>query len=296
MKKVKHPFILRFIYFLAKRNYLSFIKDEHYLKIIYYLNRGEKLNLDDPVKFSEKIQWLKLYNRKPIYHSVVDKYTAREYVEKKIGEEILIPLIGIYDYFKEIDFDKLPPKFVLKTTHGSSQNIICTNKESLNIELAEKKFNNWFNVCLYKIFKEWAYKDIKPRIICEKYISDNDIPPNDYKFYCFDGQIEFIQVNQNRYSLNHLETFLSSSWEKIDMFYGVTSNSHDIEKPSRLNDMILIAKKLSEEFKFVRVDLYQVDNKIYFGELTLYPASGLDIIEPVELELLFGSKIKTNEC
>ncbi|EPZ9228148.1 ATP-grasp fold amidoligase family protein [Proteus mirabilis] len=291
MNKPKHPLSLRVIYFLAKRNFLSFLSDSLYLKIIFYLHRGEKLDLQNPKTFSQKIQWLKVNIKDPQLHILVDKFLVRDYIKNKIGCDILIPMLGIYNNVDDINFNVLPDQFVLKTTHGSSQNIICKDKKNLDINKTKAKFKKWEKVCLYKIFKEWAYKDVTPRIICEEFIGLNNNVPNDYKFYCFNGKIGFIQVNKERFSNNHTETFFNENWEMLDFNYGVEQSTSMIEKPENFLEMKEIVRVLAKEHKFIRVDLYNVNNKIYFGELTFYPASGLEFMNPESLERTFGDML-----
>ncbi|MCD9546746.1 glycosyl transferase [Photobacterium carnosum] len=291
MHNIYNPKLIKVIFALARRGYLDFLSDEYYLKIVYFLWRREKINFSNPQTFSEKIQWLKVNNRNLEMSTLVDKYEVREYIKKSIGEEYLVPLVGCYEHFDQIDFDKLPERFVLKTTHGSSQNLICKNKNNIDKNQAKKNFDKWLTISLYKIFREWAYKYAKPRIICEEFLGDDENVPTDYKFYCFNGKPKFIQVNVERFTDNHTETYYDLTWNRMDFYYGVDGFNGEIEKPENFDKMLEIVNLLSKKHKFVRVDLYNLSGKIYFGELTFYPASGLEIMKPEKLESIFGDYI-----
>ncbi|KLV03976.1 hypothetical protein ABT56_17265 [Photobacterium aquae] len=288
MDNVCNPKVIRVIFALARRGYFDFLSDEYYLKMIYFLWRREKINFKNPKTFSEKIQWLKVNHRDVNMGKLVDKYEVRKYIKNTIGEEYLVPLVGCYDNYSDIDFDQLPNKFVLKTTHGSSQNLICKNKKQINHKLAKRNFDKWLTISLYRIFREWAYKYAKPKIICEHFLGDDENVPVDYKFYCFNGKPKFIQVNVERYTDNHTETYYDPEWNRMNFYYGVNGIDGEIDKPKNFETMLEIVSKLSSEHKFVRVDLYNLSGKIYFGELTFYPASGLEIMKPEELENVFG--------
>jgi len=265
------------------------IPDEIYIKLQYRYHLGEKLNLSSPRKFNEKIQWLKLYDRKPEYISYVDKYLVREYIRNKIGERYLIPLIGVYDNVDEIDWVNLPNSFVLKCTHGSSSNIICPEKSKLDIKEANKKLKRWLKKNWYWYGREWPYKYVRPRIICEKYMVDESgIELKDYKIFCFNGEPKLIQVDFGRFS-NHQRNIYDTNWNYINASIKYPTNPNKIiEKPKKLDEMLSIAKILSEGIPHIRVDLYSINELIYFGELTLYHGSGYEKIVPDTLNIIMG--------
>lgn len=253
---------------------------------------GRFLNKENPEYFGEKIQWLKLYGGLEKYGDIVDKYNVRKYIKEKIGEEYLIPLIGVYDNIDEIEWDKLPNSFVLKNNNGSSMNFIVKDKNKVNILKIERLLKKWLKSKYYKIKKENQYLNVKNKIICEKYISDNDGNLLDYKFFCFDGEPVFVKVDFDRYS-NHTANFFDMSWKKIEMSeLGFANYNGEIKKPENFEKMIKIARSLAKDFQFIRVDLYNVDGKIYFGELTLTPASGKHSFLPIEKDLEIARRIK----
>lgn len=246
-------------------------------------------NIDNPKSFNEKIQWLKLYYRNPLLTKCADKYTVREYVKEKIGEQYLIPLIGIYDNPDQIDFNKLPNKFVLKTNNGSGKNIICKNKKKLNIEETKSKLTEWLKPenSHYFYSYEWAYKDIKPKIICEEYLESKDGDLKDYKFMCFHGKIENIFVCTDR--KNSLKVnFYDLNWKLLPFTRLYPNSNKKISKPKYFKKMVEIAEMLAKDFPFVRVDLYENKNNIYFGELTFYPGNGMEKFQPPEWDYKMG--------
>lgn len=260
---------------------------------------GSKPDLDNPKTFGEKIQWLKLYYHNPILTKLADKYRVREYVAEKIGEDYLIPLLGVWDKPEDIDFDKLPEQFVLKVNWGSGQNIIVKDKSKFDSAKAIKKLNKWIkneqNHYYYAF--EWAYKNIKPKIIAEKYMEQIDGQLYDYKLFCFNGNPYCVYVAkdnvQGQVGTGCKISFWDLNWNKLPLLYG----KHQpvdcvIEKPSNWKQMIELAKALSKGFPFVRVDLYNIKGKIYFGEFTFYPGAGCNLIKPKEWENKFGEMIK----
>lgn len=281
-------FIFRVLNKLSITRYLS---DEFYIKNQYELRLGKKLNLQNPQTFNEKLQWLKLYDQNPLYTKLVDKYAVRKYIAGKIGEEHLIPLLAHYHHFDEINFNELPNQFVLKCTHDSGGVVICKDKSTFNLAEARRKINNSLNRNYYYDGREWPYKNVEPKIICEKYIEESGQPPKDYKFFCFNGQPKIIQVDLDRFK-GHKRNMYDSKWNLLDFNLMYETSSAKIEKPLQLNNMIEIVSKLSKEIPFVRVDLYQVENKIFFGELTFYPENGTGRFTPESYDDLLGSWIK----
>lgn len=260
-----------------------------FLKWQYYVKVGIKLNLENPVGLDEKIQWLKIHYKKEILKDLVDKYSVREYIKKTIGDKYLNELYGVYNNFEEIAPDKLPDQFVVKCTHGSGMILFCSDKENFDWKYAKKMFRKWMKINWYYYGREWAYKHIKPRIICEKSLLDrNGNPPMDYKFYCFHGEPKFIELVKRKENSEN-RNFYDMDWSKIQVHDGKPNIDGNISPPKNLNTMIDLAKKLSNEFVFVRVDLYSLnDSDIVFGELTFYPGRGLEPFQPKEYEIIFG--------
>jgi hypothetical protein len=277
------------------------IPDKLYLKWLFRLKMGYKLNLDNPKTFNEKLQWLKLYNRKPEYTQMVDKFAVKEYVAKIIGEEYIIPTIGVWDKFEDIDFEALPNQFVLKTTHGGGGGgvVICKDKSKFDIQAAKIKLNKSLKQCIYKSLKEWPYKDVPRRIIAERYmvdkVSENNPYGNlvDYKFYCFDGCVKVCMIATERYSETGVcFDYFDSEFNHYPFEQGGPNSKKNIKKPELLDDMITLATKLSAGMPHVRVDLYCVDKQIYFGELTLFDSSGFAEFNPIEWDYTFGNWIE----
>jgi len=287
--KIKNP--NKLLYSLASRGYLGDLSDETYLKIFYSARMDKKLNLDNPTTFNEKIQWLKLYDRNPKYPNLVDKYLVRDYVENTIGKEYLIPLLGVWNSFDEIDFSKLPNQFVLKTTHDSGGVFICKDKSKFNFEEAKQLINKSLSRNYYYGFREWVYKDVTPRIIAEKFMVKNDGDGlDDYKFFCFNGEVKAMFVATER-SINVKFDFFDPDFNKLPLKQYYPNSNKNLKKPENLNDMIEVAKKLSKDIPHVRVDLYNDNGKIYFGEMTFYHFSGARKFEPEKYDEIFGSWI-----
>jgi hypothetical protein len=284
--KTKAYLIRKFDNFFAK----SFLPDAVYLKIEYYLKTGKKLNLKNPVLFNEKIQWLKLNDRQPEYPNLADKHAVRDYVAKTIGKEYLIPSYGVWDTFDEIPFDTLPGQFVLKCTHDSGSVIICKDKQSLDMEKIRKHFKRRLARNWYWRSRQWVYKNIKPRIIAEKLlVEENNAMLNDYKIFCFNGEPQIIGVKLYSPS-GYKANFYSPKWEYqpfAAMDCPTDPNVHP-EKPESLELMIDLARKLSAQKTHVRVDFYYVNKAIYFGEITFYHAEGLLGFDPPEWDKTFG--------
>lgn len=258
---------------------------------MYYCETGKKLDLKNPVTFNEKLQWLKLYDRKPEYVTYADKYAVRNYIKHTIGEEYLIPLVGVYDTVEEIPWNVLPNQFVLKCTHGSGCNIICIDKSNLNIKEAVRKLERWMKFNYYFPGREWCYKKIKPKIICEGFMEDaSGSQLKDYKLYCFHGEPKVIQViserNKGHYYLDHFDL----DWNKLNIHQKNYSENHIIhDKPKNLDEMIAISIKLSKNIPFSRIDLYNSVTGIYFGEITFFPVSGFIDFAEQQTDYLLGS-------
>lgn len=275
---------------------LRFLPDIVYIKIYYKLRVGRKLNIDAPKTLNEKLQWIKINYRFPLQTVVSDKYAVRDYVKSKIGEEYLIPLLGEWTNFDEIDFEELPEQFVLKCNHDSGGLLICQNRNNLDVAKVKKTFKRCLKSNFYYIGREYQYKNIKPRLICEQFVSNNGKIPEDYKIYCFNGKADVILVCTDRFKSNSHRAkyyFFDQNWNFLR--YNKGDDIIDIPNlkcPKNLNMMISIAEKLSEDFIFARIDLYNIDGRIYFGEITLSPNSGFDSDITRNTDELFGEKLK----
>lgn len=275
---------------LGDKGLFNWLPDKPYLKLVYRSETGKKLNIDNPQTFNEKLQWLKLYDRKPQYSKYVDKYDVRSYISETIGANYLVPLIDIYNSVEEIDWNLLPNKFVLKCTHGSGSNIICTDKDKLDIETSKVKLNKWMKKNWYWFGREWPYKNVKPRIVCEEFISDKDMTPDDYKVLCFNGKAKLIEVHIDRYGA-HKQDFYDISWKKTSISQGGTVSNFTYEKPNQLKDMIQLSEKFAANMYHVRIDWFVVHDKLYFGEITFYDGSGFDPFDNKQDDDTLGSWI-----
>lgn len=286
---LKNPY--KVIPYMGRKGLLNWVKDETYIKLLYRSYEGEKLNLENPMTFNEKLQWLKLNDRNPLYTQLVDKYNVREYVEEKLGDEYLIPLIGVYDNVDEIDFENLPQSFVLKCTHDSGSVIVCDNKSKLDLNLVKERLKKALKRNFYYCNREWPYKDVNPKIVCEKMLDSQII---DYKIFCFNGEPKFLYVGQGLVSDHSLKIdFYDLDWNKMN-FKRTDYDNFDgyIERPKKLEDMVEIAKKLSKEITFVRIDLYEVEGKLYFSEFTFTPGGGYIPLSPLKYERKLGDLLK----
>lgn len=260
---------------LSRRGKYDSLSDEEYIRAKYKVIFGKYPNLDNPKTFNEKLQWLKLHNRKPIYTTMVDKYAVREYIAEKIGEEYLIPLIGVWDDPDEIDFDALPDKFVLKCNHNQGKGLcICRDKSKLDIEKAKEELREGLSVNFYFKGREWPYKDVKRKIICEQYMEDDKTKElRDYKFYCFNGKMKLMLIVTDRKSGGYGD-FFDRDFNHLPLTWGFSNAENTPEKPENFEKMIELAELLSADMPELRVDFYEANGKIYFGELTLYDGSG----------------------
>ena len=289
MKKIS----LLYKRFLLKLDYYRIIhlSDKKFLEFYYEKKFNKKLNLNNPQTFNEKLQWLKLNDRRDIYTTMVDKYEVKKYIANIIGEEYIIPTLGIYNSFDEIDFNKLPNQFVIKCTHDSGGLVIVKDKNKMNKEEARKKINRCLKNNFYYNFREWPYKNVKPRIIIEKYIEDkenNDLL--DYKFMCFNGMPKYVYVTVK--NDNIFENYYDLSFKKININHGYPRLKSEFKKPQKLDCMIKICKILSKDIPFVRIDFHYVDGIILFGEITFYDWAGLKPFNNIEDDYKLGKMIK----
>ena len=264
--------------------------DESFLKEKYESNFGRELDLENPKTFNEKIQWRILRDRKDIYTKLADKYLVREYVKEKIGEEYLIKLLGVYEKAEDIDYDKLPNKFVLKCNHDSGSVIICKDKSTFNKKQANKKLNFFLKRNFYYMTREWHYKNIRPLIICEEFLEENGKAPKDYKFHIFNtskGFYIFIQCDVDRFD-GHRRAMLNENWELTNFEYKKKAPESIPKKPLQFNNMKALALKLSQNFEMSRIDFYEVHGQIYFGEITFTSEAGMGMFYPQEYDLKLG--------
>lgn len=292
--------------------------DRTYLKILFRVQMSHKLNLDNPQTYNEKLQWLKLYNRKPEYTQLVDKANFKEYVINTIGEQYVIPTIGIFDKFDDIDFALLPNQFVIKCTHDSGGLVICRDKSSLDIKKVRRKITTCLKRNYFYFGREWPYKHVKPRIMIEQFMSTDKLDINietiqsidtetlqkkygllDYKFMCFDGEVKalFLDIGVVTGSEGHAEEYFRSVYDKNWNVMNVKETREHypipIDKPKFLDEMVKIAEQLSIGHPHIRVDLYYINNHIYVGELTFYHGSGLEnYFIPSDWDYKFGEWIK----
>lgn len=290
IKIIKNPF--KILGYLAIKGVLRWLPDRPYLKILYRSRINRILDLDSPKSFNEKLQWLKIHDRNLWYTDLVDKYTVREYIKKTIGEEYLVPLIGVYNTAEEIDYSVLPKQFVLKPTHTSGDVIICRDKDALHIKDTTKKLNKWLKRDYYWYQREWPYKNIKPRIICEELLVDESgYELKDYKIFCFNGIPKFAYVASDRSIDTKFDFFdIDWNWHPVSQHY--PNKGIAIKKPKKWDELLSLARLLSHNIPHVRVDFYiDSSESIYFGELTFYHMSGLHAFTPESYDYLLGSWI-----
>lgn len=287
---LKHP--RKIIYSLGMKGKLGFIPDESYLKLMYWANTGKKLNLDNPRTFNEKLQWLKLHDYKPEYSAMVDKYEAKRWVASRIGVEYVIPTLGVWDSFDEIEFEKLPNQFVLKCTHDSGGLVICKDKCKLDIKKAKKKIEASLKRNYFFVGREYPYKNVKPRIIAEKFMHDsvNGEVLTDYKFFCFNGKPEIVYISKDKAKEPRTD-FFDMEYNLLPIKMRDPNSEVPPGKPDEFEEMIQIATRLSMGFKHLRVDFYVISGKIYVGELTFYHNSGFSEVKPAEWNLKLGAMI-----
>ncbi len=293
-----HPRIL-FSRLLYKVSW-AFPNERKYLECLYFIKTGKKLNLNSPKSYNEKLQWLKLYNRRPEYHKMVEKYDAKQWVTSVIGKDYIIPTYGLWNKVEEIEWDKLPKQFVIKNTNcgGGFGVFICKDKESFDIKTASIQLKKGMQIDLYKGNCEWPYKDIPHRIIAEAYIEEGEGKDlHDYKVMCFDGQPKLIEYHSDRHSNRHKQDFYDINWKKTDITqggYGEYSTMSD-PKPECFEKMLELSSKLSKGIPHCRVDWYIAKGKLYFGEITFFDGSGFVPWDRKEDELLLGSWINLPE-
>lgn len=284
---------VRFSY-LTALGLTKWMSDQKYISTEYKLVTGKTLRLDPPETFNEKLQWLKLHDRNPNYTKMVDKAAAKQYVADKIGEEYIIPTLGVWDHFAEIDFSRLPEQFVLKCTHDSGGSIICRDKSKFDKKEARNKLEKFLRRKYFYVHREWPYKNVKPRIMAEAYMQDGERRAlTDYKFYCFNGKPTYLYVSTGLENHRTAKlSFLNIDWSFASFGRSDFSPMDQLpEKPKNYDKMLELAGTLSEEVTFLRVDLYEINGKIYFGELTFSPCAGMMPFSPPEADLEVGKQL-----
>ena len=278
---------------LGHRGWFHWMNDELYLKIAYRIKMGEKLHLNPPVTFNEKLQWLKLHDRRPEYTTMVDKYEAKKWVAERIGEEYIIPTLGVWNHFDEIDFDKLPNQFVLKCTHDSGGLVICRDKEKLDKKAARKKLENCLKHNFFWGQREWPYKNVKPRIIAEKYMEDSATSElKDYKFYSFRGVIKAMFIATARQKGQTKADYFDMEFKPLPFTWGYPHAKVLPKKPQNFDEMVKIAEILTKDIPQARADFYEVNGKTYFGEITFFDGSGMERFHPESWDKTFGEWLK----
>lgn len=276
----------------AKTPFSHLICDKCYIKMQFKAYTGRKLDIKHPKTFNEKLQWLKLYNRDKKYTEMVDKLLVKDYIARTIGSEYVIKTLGVYDKVEDLDINTLPKQFVIKCTHDSGSVIICKDKESFDFNKAKKKLKKALKRNMFWHGREWQYKNVKPRILVEEYLVEETGELKDYKFMCFNGQVKCSFVCSSRFSKEGLHvTFFDREWKVLPFEREFPHVKEGFEKPKNYQTMILLAEKLSSGIPFVRVDFYECDNEIYFGELTFTPGNGVERFSPEEWDLKLGEWI-----
>lgn len=283
--------------FNALSGFYNHLEDKEYLEKLYAAKMHKPLNLSNPETFNEKLNWLKLYDRKKIYTSMVDKYEAKNYVSKLIGDKYVVPLIGVWNSFDEIDIDCLPNQFVLKTTHGCGGMCICKDKNTFDFSHAKKVLNRALRKNYFLTVREWPYKNVVPRIIAEQYLEDKKQEVLVvYKVFNFNGEPKIIQVIQGDKTDHETIDYFDNEWNLLDLRQNFQNSKTHLEKPALLGEMLSLSRKCSLGHAFLRTDWYLVDGKIYFSEFTFYSDAGMEAFHPDEWDMILGKWIKLPEA
>lgn len=294
-KVIKNP-KSALVVLIRKPKVAKLFSDEVYLKTLFFLILGRKLDLKDPHSLNEKMQWMKLYDHRPEYVVMVDKYCVREYIKKTIGEKYLIPLIGVWDDPNQINFNELPEKFVLKCNHNSGKGMcICKDKSKINVDKVKTELREGLASDYYYFSREWPYSKVKPRIICEKLLEykDGDRSIDDFKFMCFNGVVDCVFICEGRFSERGVRFhYFDRAWNYIPYcpYPDINPKTFSLPKPENYEEMVEIAEKLSSGYPAMRIDLYNIEGKIYFGEITLFTQSGFDTTITYEADVNMGKK------
>lgn len=290
---MKDSFLFKCFNKLAKIGMLNWLPDKKYLELMYKYRIGKTINWENPTGFNEKLQCMKIYDRNPLYTILVDKFEVKSYVAKILGDDYVIPTLGVWNSFEEIDFDKLPNQFVLKCTHDSGSIVICKDKNMFDLDSARKKLNKGLSRNMFYWGREWPYKNVPKRIIAEKYLQDSNSANQltDYKIYTFNGIAKLMMINKDRGN-NTKADYYDKDFNWLDFTWGYPHADIKPEKPQNFEKMFELAEALAVGLPEVRVDFYEVDRKILFGELTFFDGSGFDKILPDEWDIKLGSFLK----
>lgn len=288
---------LKYLWLLSlerrEKKELANFSDVECINNLYYSYVHKYPNYDNPVGFGEKMQWMKLHYRNELMPVVGDKYTVRKYLEELGHPELLNELIAVYDSIEQFEVDKLPKQFVLKATHSSGWNLVVKDKDKVNWRIWKKHMQFWLTHGIEWNGREWHYGEMTPRIVCEKYLEDKSGGLMDYKFFCFDGEPKFLQVNVDRGLPTATQNYYDLDWKLIPFGKSQPHNPNiEVECPSQFQHMIQLAKELSQPFPYVRVDFYEANDKIYFGEFTFFPCSGMPDFIPIEYDKIVGDMLK----
>ncbi len=268
-----------------------FSDDVMYIKLFYLFGMKRLLNLKNPITYTEKIQWLKLHNTDSLYSMLVDKYAVKDYIKKKLGEQYVIPLLGVWDDYNEIEFDALPDRFVLKTNHDSGTVIVCPDKSKLDHDIARMKLNKALSSNYFYKSREYPYKNIKPHIIAEEYIYESEqLELTDYKIFCFHGEPLYLYITSSKAGQKYVNYF-DIQFQSLSLSTGFPSNPHGLEQPKNFDRMIEIARLLSHNIIHVRIDMYNINGKIYFGEFTFHNSGGIIKFDPPYWDEAWGELI-----
>lgn len=291
---LQHPAILGMS---VLEKYFTWLPDKMYLRLMFRFKMGYKLDLKHPKTYSEKLMWLKLNDHKPEYTTLVDKYAVKKHVAEIIGEQYVIPTLGVWDKPEDIEWDSLPEQFVLKTTHGGGNTgvVICKDKATFDKEKAVAKLRESLKQDIYRTLREWPYKNVPRRILAEKFIEaeNNDLP--DYKFFCFDGEVKALFIGTERGTGNVKFDYFDADFNHLDLVQTHPMSGKQIEKPACFEEMKEVASNLSKGIPHVRIDLYEVKGKVYFGEYTFYHHGGCVPFHPQKWDDIFGSWIQLPE-
>ncbi len=295
----KHPKLKKLMLKYVNSNFRLYMiskpwmSDKRFLKYYYKKRMGEELNLENPVTFAEKLNWLKLHDRKPIYTTMVDKYLCKEFVKERVGEKYVVPNLGVWKNPKDIDFDKLPDKFVLKVNHAGGI-VVCRDKSTFDRKKAIKDLKKGLKENYFIQSREWPYKKIKKRIIAEEYLGENLV---DYKNYCFHGEVKFTYIMKNssneegRKPINYFCGAYDTEWNKTDIVKVYKRLDIDVEKPKIYDEMRQVVEKIAKDIPFVRVDCYIFDDKLYIGEMTFFPSGGFDMFTEKQTAVKVGEML-----